>query len=88
MELSERCKERMTIYNICKKFELDHSPNVLLLVDPGCAPHRWVLRMGYISFDGRGKFSKEASRTVIFGRKDLERQVKEVLEGMYKEVFG
>lgn len=81
-------KERMAIYDICRKFELDHIPEVIICVDKGAGPHRWVINMGATGFSSDGKFSQEASRVVIFGKKDLKKQVEDVLTDMFDELYG
>lgn len=86
--MSEKLMERMTIYDICRDFEWKHAPQIIVMVDKGAAPHRWVINMMACGFTNGGGFSKEVSRSVIFGRKDLKGQLRDVLEEMYKELYG
>lgn len=86
--------ERMVIYDICRKFELDHMPKVLVQVSKGCGPHRYVIDMGANSLllnekTGKWVFGKTTSRTVIFGKKeDLQKALNDVLTDMFKELYG
>ena len=85
--MSERLNERLALRDICKDFEWEHRPDVLIVVEPGFGKHQWVIHMGACNFSADGKFSKEASRTVIFGRENLKEQVLDVLNGMYAELY-
>ena len=74
-------QERMRIYDICKDFEWEHRPEVLICVEPSFIKGRWIIHMGATGF------SKEVSREVIFGRNGLKERVREVLDEMYCELY-
>lgn len=86
-------KEQMAIYDICRKFELDNMPKVLVMVQQGFGPHRWVISMGANQLVNDGtksapqwKFSKTTERTIIIGRQEnLNKVVTDILKEMYKE---
>lgn len=80
-------QERMRIYDICKDFEWEHRPEVLICVEPGFTKGRWIIYMGATGFSSDGTFSKEVSREVIFGRNGLKERVLEVLDAMYCELY-
>ena len=80
-------KERMRIYDICKDFEWEHRPEVLICVEPGFSKGRLIIHMGATGFSSDGTFSKEVSREVIFGRNGLKERVLEVLDAMYCELY-
>lgn len=80
-------RERMRIYDICKDFEWEHRPEVLICVEPGITKGRWIIHMGATGFSSDGTFSKEVSREVIFGRNGLKERVLEVLDSMYCELY-
>ena len=80
-------KERLRIHDICRAFEWDHFPKVLIVVEPGFTKGRWIVHMGATGFSSDGTFSKEVSREVIFGRNGLKDRVLEVLDSMYCELY-
>ena len=80
-------QERLRIYDICKDFEWEHRPEVLICVEPGITKGRWIIHMGATGFSSDGTFSKEVSREVIFGRNGLKERVIEVLDEMYCELY-
>lgn len=80
-------QERMKIHEICTEYEWEHFPEILVLVEPGLMKGRWVIHMGATGFSSDGKFSKEVSKVVIFGQKQLRERVREMLDGMYCELY-
>ena len=80
-------QERLKIHDICKDFEQKHFGEVLILVERSFMKGRWIIRMGATGFSSDGHFSKETTREVIFGKKGLEKNVREVLESMYRELY-
>ena len=85
--MTESYKQRVAIRDICRDYEWDHRPEVLIMVEPGITRFKWNLSMLACGFNNRGEFSKEAHREVIFGQKDLEESVKKVLDEMYYELY-
>lgn len=84
-----KLNERLSIHDICREFEWEkeHLGKVLIVVEPGFGRHSWVIRMGATGFSSDGTFSKEVSRTVIFGKSGLKKAVTNVLEDMYGELY-
>ena len=80
--------ERLRIYDICKDFEWEHRPEVLICVEPGFSKGRWIVHMGATGFSPDGKFSKEATREIIFSRSGLKDKVWDELNAMYRELYG
>ena len=80
-------QELVRIIDICKDFERKHFGEVLIVVERSFVRGRWIIRMGATDFSSGGHFSKEVIREVIFGKKGLEKNVREVLESMYRELY-
>lgn len=80
-------QERKRIHDICTDFELEHFGEVLIIVERSIVRGRWIIRMGATGFSSDGHFSKEAMREVIFSKKELEKNVREVLDSMYCELY-
>lgn len=81
-------QERLRIHDICRAFEWDHFPKVLIVVEPGFTKGRWIVHMGATGFSPDGKFSKEATREIIFSRSGLKDKVWDELNAMYRELYG
>ena len=81
-------QERLRIHDICKDFEWEHFGKVLIVVERSFVRGRWIIHMGATGFSSDGHFSKETMREVIFSRNGLEKNVREVLESMYRELYG
>lgn len=81
-------QERKRIHDICTDFEWEHFGKVLIVVERSFVRGRWIIRMGATGFSSDGHFSKEAMREVIFSKNGLEKNVREVLDSMYRELYG
>lgn len=87
--MSEKLNERLTILNICTKFEKDHHAEVIVYVEPDLdlRQHHWMISMTAAGFTPDGKFSKGTYRKIIFKRNDSEDVVVNALNDMYVELY-
>lgn len=85
--MSEKLNERLTIHDICIKFEKDHPATAIVTVEPTFERHNWIVSMIATGFAPDGKFSKETYRTIIFKKGDPECVVIDALNEMYAELY-
>lgn len=85
--MSPAYHERMKIFNACQQFEWEHAPECLVRVDKGAKPHHWIIFMTATGFSSDGKFSKEASRVVMFSSQGLEGRIRQALDAMFGELY-